>query len=261
MADLSLHETLTGRLEQFARDQVLERADRTCELMLALLKREGGLTVVDGLGRVGGRGLATVRDLFDDVAQSSGLSLALYVGERVAVASSIGLGKDGVAIALPKEVLHVALVRGETFSGIVELGERPALVVLRPIVVHGQTLAALMCGIGAQEANSALLGLSSIEQDIITLADQVQMERQRAVSDFLKIIRSIAKRIHLLALNASILSAQAGEQGRGFAVVAREIGDLAERTRQSTQELEAEFLGGRTSHDIERRSGGRGRAA
>ena len=100
MADLSLHETLTGRLEQFARDQVLERADRTCELMLALLKREGGLTVVDGLGRVGGRGLATVRDLLDDVAQSSGLSLALYVGERVAVASSIGLGKVCVAIAL-----------------------------------------------------------------------------------------------------------------------------------------------------------------
>ncbi|HEY1100964.1 MAG TPA: methyl-accepting chemotaxis protein [Myxococcota bacterium] len=261
MADLSLHETLTGRLEQFARDQVLERADRTCELVLALLKREGGLTVVDGVGRIGGRGLATVRDLLDDVAQSSGLSLALYVGERLAVASTQGLGKDGASVSLPKDVLQVALVRGETYSGAVELNERTALVVVRPIVIHGQTLAAVMCGIGAHEANSALLGLSSIESDIIALADQVQMERQRAVSDFLKIIRSIAKRIHLLALNASILSAQAGEQGRGFAVVAREIGDLAERTRQSTQELEAEFLGSSTSHDIERRTGGRGRAA
>jgi len=261
MADLSLHETLTGRLEQFARDQVLERADRTAELVLALLKREGGVTVADGVGRVGGRSLATVRDLLDDVAQSSGLSIAIYVGERVAVASTLGLGKDGSAVAMPKDVLTVALVRGEVFSGGVELNDRHALVVMRPIVVHGQNLAAIMCGIGAHEANSALLGLSSIEQDIITLADQVQMERQRAVSDFLKIIRSIAKRIHLLALNASILSAQAGEQGRGFAVVAREIGDLAERTRQSTQELEAEFLGSRASHEIERRSGGRGRAA
>ncbi len=261
MADLSLHETLTGRLEQFARDQVLERADRTAELVLALLKREGGITVADGVGRVGGRSLATVRDLLDDVAQSSGLAISLYVGERVAVASTSGLGKDGSSAQLPKEVLTVALVRGEVYSGSVELADRLALVVVRPIAVHGQNLAAIMCGIGAHEANSALLGLSSIEQDIITLADQVQMERQRAVSDFLKIIRSIAKRIHLLALNASILSAQAGEQGRGFAVVAREIGDLAERTRQSTQELEAEFLGSRTDHDIERRSGGRGRAA
>jgi hypothetical protein len=262
MADLSLHETLTGRLEQFAHAQVLERADRTCELVLSLLKREGGLSVNDGIGRVGGRSLTTVKDLLDDVAQASGLAVSLYVGERAAVSSSLGLGKDGAAVSMPKEILTVALVRGETYAGTVELGERHALVVVRPVVIHGQNLAAVMCGIGAHEANSALLGLSSIEQDIITLADQVQLERQRAVSDFLKIIRSIAKRIHLLALNASILSAQAGEQGRGFAVVAREIGDLAERTRQSTQELEAEFLGGaRANHEIERRSGGRGRAA
>jgi methyl-accepting chemotaxis protein len=136
------------------------------------------------------------------------------------------------------------------------------LVVAKPVLQHGDAVAIVVCGIAASEGNTAFLGLSSIEQDIIQLADQVQAERQRAVADFLKIIRSIAKRIHLLALNASILSAQAGEQGRGFAVVAREIGDLAERTRLSTQELEQEFLGRGKSSDVERRTGGRsGRAA
>ncbi len=261
MADLSLHETLTARLEQFARDQVLERADRTGELVASLLKREGGLIVTDGVARVGGRGVLVIQDLLNDIAQANGLAVALYIGERQVVSSSqLPLSKD--VTAMPRDVHTVVMVRGEIFSGQVEFGDKPVLLVGRPLLQQGQPVAALLCGIGAHEANSALLGLSSIEAEIISLADQVQTERQRAVSDFLKIIRSIAKRIHLLALNASILSAQAGEQGRGFAVVAREIGDLAERTRQSTQELESEFLGkANAPAELERRSGGRGRTA
>ncbi|MBM4281716.1 MAG: hypothetical protein FJ137_13480 [Deltaproteobacteria bacterium] len=150
-------------------------------------------------------------------------------------------------------------MRRENFTGSVDIGERPVLVAARPILQQGHTSAIVVCGLGAAESTGAFLRLASIEEDIVSLADRAQAERQRAVADFLKIIRNIAKRIHLLALNASILSAQAGEQGRGFAVVAREIGELAERTRQSTQELESEFAG-RDSHGSgggERRSGGR----
>lgn len=256
MADL--HETLTARLEQFARDQVYERADRTAELILSLLRREGGLSVGgDGAARVGSRPVAVLEDLVNDVAQATGLAVALFIDERPILGSTPGFGRDGGTPPLPRDVHTVVVVRGDTFSGSIEIGERPTLVVARPLALKGQPRAVIMCGISAQEANSTLLGLASIEAEIIGLADQVQSERQRAVADFLKIIRSIAKRIHLLALNASILSAQAGDQGRGFAVVAREIGELAERTRQSTQELENEFLG-RSQQQVERRSGGRG---
>jgi len=257
MADHSLHETLTARLEQFARDQVYERADRTAELVLSMLRREGGLTGADGTVRVGGRPIAAVQDLFDDIAQATGLSVALYLDDRLVLTSTMGLSRDGGLSILPRDVHTSVVVRGDVYAGAVDVGERQALIVARPLQLRGQPTAVVVCGIGAQEANSTLLGLSSIEAEIIGLADQVQSERQRAVADFLKIIRSIAKRIHLLALNASILSAQAGDQGRGFAVVAREIGELAERTRQSTQELENEFLG-RTPQPMERRTGGRG---
>ncbi len=260
MPDLQLHETLTQRLEVFARDQVLERAERTCDLLLALLRREGGLAVQDGLARIGGKSVGTIAGLLNDVAQSAGLSVSIFANERLLVSSTPGLARDGAA-SLPRELVTVCQVRGETFSGGADIGEQGVLVVAKPILQHGEAVAIVACGLAAAEGNTAFMGLSSIEQDIIELADQVQAERQRAVADFLKIIRSIAKRIHLLALNASILSAQAGEQGRGFAVVAREIGDLAERTRLSTQELEEEFLG-RSNAEVERRTGGRsGRAA
>ena len=83
--------------------------------------------------------------------------------------------------------------------------------------------------------------ISALASDIDGITEQVTLLSKKTVdiASIVDSIRGISDQTNLLALNAAIESARAGEHGRGFAVVADEVRALANRTSQSTTEIQS----------------------
>ncbi|HBE78693.1 MAG TPA: hypothetical protein DDW65_13095 [Firmicutes bacterium] len=93
---------------------------------------------------------------------------------------------------------------------------------------------------GEEVALAAVAKMKSVQKFMI-ISNEMMLELQTLsgeVGGIVSTVKDIGEQINLLSLNAAIEAARAGDAGRGFSVVARAIGQLAERTKIATIQIQ-----------------------
>lgn len=93
----------------------------------------------------------------------------------------------------------------------------------------------------AENAKLAKEGSEAVAFDIkqVAKASDRSLDSNKKIAEKIKIVKEIASKTDILAINAAVEASRAGENGKGFAVVASEIRKLAEKTRAASIEIDS----------------------
>jgi methyl-accepting chemotaxis protein len=177
--------------------------------------------------------LASIREVNENIGQ---------INEKVEdIASAIReTSTTGKQLAVGAEATATMAVDTKEAIGRIETGIKHLDEMAAKSRMLADTLTTNASDIGMNAIRQTVEGILSIKQNVGEAESAMASLKNRVVKigEIITFINDVADQTKLLALNASIISAQAGDQGRGFGVVAAEIKELANRTSESTKEIE-----------------------
>ena len=93
---------------------------------------------------------------------------------------------------------------------------------------------------GIQATDQTVEAMQAIRKKVEAIAETnlALSEQTKQIGEITNVVNNLSQQSKMLALNASIEAAKAGEAGKGFAVVAAQIGNLAERSEESTGQVQ-----------------------
>jgi len=186
--------------------------------------------------------IAQAKSVTDTLASASGklstVSDRLYASSEDTVAQSIAVSKDSEDTS--KNVHEIASEAERASATATELSATAEMM--------GTNMSAMAKAVG--EMNESFNKITADTRESKAIADVATekvagaMEVMDALGSsakeiwqFTDVIKSIAQKTNLLALNATVEAARAGEAGKGFAVVAGEVKQLANQSASNADDI------------------------